>query len=554
MIQGPVNEKICNDVVPLVGGDVFPVSVQSESGFERLVENGFDVQRIDKEDSDLWLKMGKLRAKVYVEERLFLEPEVLDENGAEFDEYDEKADHFVSLNDQGDVIGTIRIIHRPENDKLPSEKIFGVDLPNGSREVSRIMVDCRVPRKLQSMVTMSLLRAAIKAAPEDEDEAYAIIEPPMFRYLDAVVGVKLQTVAEPRYIEEYNSINQVVSMRPHEMTSQIHNRDKSKRPPLGFPEKLAPFFEQNATKAGLGRVALSAIGCPSPEQFDRNLGFLSQAEHEHLQESTVAIAGAGGDGGELAITLAQLGVGRFRIADPEVFEVNNLNRQAGASFNTIGKNKASVIAEIIQDINPYADVKVFTDGVTTENVEDFVKGSDLVIDETEFTHHELGVMIARTARANNLPVLMTLNIGFGSYTTSFAPNGKTFESYFGLNPKASLEEIAKETIPLSRWVPHIPSYADINNFKKVAAQEVPTPSVSTGVKVGVAEASTQAIAHLLKTVSPQRKKWIYYAPHGKSIDLIDGVEKIRFPQVHFWKTIAIAALRTKLGKNPPAGY
>lgn len=521
---------------------------------EYLIEKDFFVNRVTPEDSDPWLQMGRLRAEVYVHDNAFLSAEVLDEDGAEFDEYDNDADHFVALNDKQRVVGTIRIIHRPKNDKLPCEEIFGVDMSNGSREVSRIMVDPRVPRKLQSMVTMSLLRAAIKAAPKNEDEAYAIIEPSMFRYLNDIVGVKLQVVAESRFIEQYNSINMVVSMRPHEMTSQIHKRDKFKRLPLGFPENLATFFEYNSTKAGLGRVALNAFDNPSPEQFDRNLGFINQAEHELLQSSTVSIAGTGGDGGELAVVLAQLGVGRFRLADPEVFEVNNLNRQAGASFNTIGRNKAVVISEIIKDINPCAEVVLFTEGVTQENVNDFIKGSNLVIDETEFTHHELGVMIARAARSYNLPVLMTLNIGFGSYTTSFDPSGKTFESYLGLSQSASLEEIAQESVQLSRWVPHIPSYSDINNFKKVALGEVPTPSVSTGVKIGVAEASTQALAHLLKSISPQREKWIYYAPHGKSIDLVDGIERVRYPRMHYYKTIAIAALRTKLGKNPPAGY
>ena len=293
---------------------------------------------------------------------------------------------------------------------------------------------------------------------------------------------------------------------------------------------------------------------PNLEQFNRNLGFISQKDHECLQKSVVAIAGAGGDGGELAVTLAQLGVGRFRIADPEVFEIDNLNRQTGASYKTLGQNKATVIAQIIRDINPFADVRVFAQGITFDNVDEFVAGSNLVIDETEYTQHELGVMLARAARYHSLPVLMAMNIGFGSYTTSFSPTGKTFEAYLGLDSTASLDEIARATVPLSRWVPHIPSYADMNIFQKVANRKVPTPTVSPGVKMAAAEASMQALAHLLKDTSPQRSGWIHYAPRGKSIDVIDGVTMIRFPRVHFTKSVAIAMLRTKLGKNPPAGY
>jgi len=547
-------DKLVDIIDPMLGREVDSIVMSDVQKEEHFIENGFTVSSVDKSNDELWLKMGRLRADVYVDERSFLSPEALDNNGAEYDEYDDSADHFVALSDKGDVIGTIRIIHRPEGGKLPCEHIFNLDLKNSSREVSRIMVDSKVPRRRQSMVTMSLLRAAIKAAPEDEDEAYAIIEPSMFRYLESIVGVKLETLADPRYIEEYNSVNEVVSMRPHDMTSQIHERDKLRRPAIGLPETLAPFFEYNSTARGIGRVALEKLGQPSPEQFDRNLGFISQAEHEHLQKATVAIAGAGGDGGELAVTLAQLGVGRFRIADPEVFEVNNLNRQAGSSYSTIGRNKAEVIAGMIKDINPYAEVEVYNVGVTSANVEEFIQGSDLVIDESEYTHPEIGVMIARKAREHNIPDLMTLNVGFGSYTTSFSPNGKTFEDYMGLDPNASLDVIANATIDISKWVPHIPSYADISSFKKVANQEVPTPSVSTGVKMGVAVASTQAIAHLLKEISPNRSRWIDFAPRGKSVDAIDGTRTIRFPAFHFYTSFAIAALRTKLGMNPPAGY
>ena len=546
--------NITNDITPENGNKIMPSGQSNKK--EYLIETGFEVKKINKSDEDLWLKMGQLRAEVYVKNNSYLSPEVLDNNGAEYDDYDEFSDHIVAVDDNNNVIGTIRVVHRDNDGKLPCEKMFGTNFPDGDPvEVSRVMVAPDIPMKFKSVVSVSLLRAAIKTAPENEEHSYAIVEPSMYKYLNDIIGIKCNTVIGSTYIKEYNSNNSLVKMDSHRMVSQIHERDgQNKRPLKSLPEKLAPFFEQNATNACLGRVVLNEINKPSPEQFDRNLGFISQIEHEHLQNSTVAIAGAGGDGGELAVTLAQLGVGRFRIADPEVFEVNNLNRQAGASYKTIGRNKAEVIAEMIKDINPYAEVEIFTDGVTPENVDEFIKGSNLIIDETEFTHHEIGVMIARKARKNKLPVLMTMNVSFGAYTTSFDPNGKTFEAYLGLDEQASLEEIAKDEVSLSKWVPHIPTYSDMTVFQKVANNEVKTPSVSSGVKMASAEASTQALAHLLKDVTPARSKWIYYAPRGKSIDAIDGVNMINFPRAHFLSSVAIASFRTFLHKNPRAGY
>lgn len=527
--------------------------IQGKSKQERLLDYDFSINKISEQDENLWTKMGQLRARTYVDRKGFLPADVLDENGSEFDEYDDYSDHFVAVDGNNEVIGTIRIIHRPDDGQLPCEKIFETNVSDGKCEVSRIMVDEKISMDIQPYVTLSLLRAAIKAAPSDEPEAYAIIELSMYRYLNDVIGIKLKTVAESRFIEEFNTENLLVSLQPHLATAQINERDKLRRPI--FKERLlAPFFEHNATQRGLGKVALNALNIPSPEQFDRNLGFINKAEHQKLQTSMVSIAGAGGDGGELAVTLAQLGVGKFRIADPEIFEINNLNRQAGATYDTLGQNKAKVISDVIKSINPYAEIEIFTDGVTPENIDSFVRGADLVIDETEYTHPELGVMIARMARRYNIPDLMTLNVGFGSYTTSFSPNGTTFEKYMGLDPDASLKDIANAEIPVSRWAPHIPSYTDMNSFKNVAEQNVPTPSVSAGVKMGVAVASMQAISHLLKEVSPQRAKDIFYAPVGRSVDAIDGSKTIRFPELHFCFSALVASIRTKLGKNTTAGY
>ena len=53
--------------------------------------------------------------------------------------------------------------------------------------------------------------------------------------------------------------------------------------------------------------------------FERNIGWLTSQEQEKLRTSRVGIAGLGGAGGFQAQALARLGVGKFKIADPDVF-------------------------------------------------------------------------------------------------------------------------------------------------------------------------------------------------------------------------------------------
>lgn len=223
---------------------------------ELTFQTSFVVDRVTDQDADLWLKMGRLRAKIYIDERSFLTEEALNEDGAEYDDDDANSDHFVALDNDGDVIGTIRVINRGKDNKLPSEKLFKIELPDGAREISRIMVDSALSRRLRPLVSMSLIRAALQATTDRDDNVYAVVEPSLHRYLDELIGIKLQDVTEPQFIEEYNTINCVVSMHPRSVTSQVRARDRFPRSIPSLPENLGAFFEQSSAQVGLGRTAL----------------------------------------------------------------------------------------------------------------------------------------------------------------------------------------------------------------------------------------------------------------------------------------------------------
>jgi molybdopterin/thiamine biosynthesis adenylyltransferase len=234
-----------------------------------------------------------------------------------------------------------------------------------------------------------------------------------------------------------------------------------------------------------------------PRQFHRNLGFLSEAEQLRLLNSKVAIAGAGGDGGELAVQLSRLGVGEIRTADPDPFEEENLNRQACCTVDTVGINKAEAVSEYIRKINPGLVTVVYAEGVTKDNVEDFVEGVDLLIDETEFTMHAIGVMLARAARERRIPNLMALNVGWGAQITSYHPKGFTLEERLGLSEHDSLGDIESANVGLEHWLAYVPPYIDLKMFNKVATGEISAPTVSPGVAIAAGVAAVQAKNHLL---------------------------------------------------------
>ena len=176
------------------------------------------------------------------------------------------------------------------------------------------------------------------------------------------------------------------------------------------------------------------------EAFGRNLGFLTVEEQAKLRNSRVAIAGLGGTGAGQVHSLSRMGIGKFNIADPDVFELVNFNRQSGATVDTIGRMKTDVAKETILGINPEADIRSFDQGITAETVDRFLEGVDVVVDSLDFYCFEERFLLYGKARANKQWVLTAPPLGFGFTLLMFDPEGMKFEDYFGFHDRMSERE------------------------------------------------------------------------------------------------------------------
>lgn len=71
------------------------------------------------------------------------------------------------------------------------------------------------------------------------------------------------------------------------------------------------------------------------ERVDRNLGWLGNSEKEQkerqekLRDAVIGIAGTGGIGGAVALRLIRMGVRNLKLADPDQFDITNIQRQMG---------------------------------------------------------------------------------------------------------------------------------------------------------------------------------------------------------------------------------
>lgn len=288
--------------------------------------------------------------------------------------------------------------------------------------------------------------------------------------------------------------------------------------------------------------------------FQRNYGFWNEEEQIQLSKSRVAIAGAGGDGFQLGVKLAMMGVENFSIADPEVFEIENSNRVFGASTENCGKNKAETFRDTVLGLRPNAKIDIYTDGVNEDNVREFMLDSDLVLDESELTHLELGTMIARESRKNGIPTLVVMNIGFAAVATSFhAEGGKTFEDIMGIPKGAPIDEVKQMQVDFSRCLPYIPKYGDIDSL--LAIQDgASLPSISPGVDVASAIGSVEAFKHLTSDANNHRSQPIW-APKFRYMDAYNGESGITgTPRLSYYLGIFAVLGRSKFGLNPRGSY
>lgn len=169
------------------------------------------------------------------------------------------------------------------------------------------------------------------------------------------------------------------------------------------------------------------------EAFARNLGLISPDEQERLRRSRAAIAGLGGVGGVDLVALARLGIGRFSIADPDVFEVRNTNRQYGATHSSAGRPKADVMREIVLDINPEAEVRVFREPIGPGNAEAFLDGANVLVDGIDAFEIDTRRLLFRMARERGIYGLGAGPVGFSTAWVIFAPDGMSFDRYFDLS-------------------------------------------------------------------------------------------------------------------------
>lgn len=140
----------------------------------------------------------------------------------------------------------------------------------------------------------------------------------------------------------------------------------------------------------------------------RNKNLINQAEQERFYNSTVGIGGLSvGSTVALAIVL-QGGAKHLKLADLDRLALSNTNRIL-TGVDNLGVLKVELAARKIYEINPYAKIEFFPEGLNKKNIEKFFDGLDIVIDELD--NLAVKYLMREQAKQRGIAVVMAADNG-----------------------------------------------------------------------------------------------------------------------------------------------
>lgn len=178
----------------------------------------------------------------------------------------------------------------------------------------------------------------------------------------------------------------------------------------------------------------------------RNKLKITGGEQNELSKKIVGVIGLSvGFQVVKAIIMSNL-CGKIRIADFDDVEITNLNRLDSGIFN-IQKSKTEIAYRWIVEQNPFIEVEVFDQGVTKENLKDFINTGnqklDVLIDECD--NLLIKILLRKEAVVSCIPVIMHTSdrgmLDVENFSISSDPFEFSFLKYASLSEEQIIENI-----------------------------------------------------------------------------------------------------------------
>lgn len=190
--------------------------------------------------------------------------------------------------------------------------------------------------------------------------------------------------------------------------------------------------------------------------FTRSLPLIGEDGLARLAACRVTVVGLGGVGGYAVEVLARSGVGALTLIDGDKVEESNLNRQIAALSKDIGRYKAEVLAERVEEINPRCKVNAVCEMLTESNCAALVDGSSYVADAIDSLAAKAALAVYCTGKG--LPIVSAMGAGNRAgwcdfrvadiYKTDYDPLAKKFRKMMKERGVRKLDVCFTQTPPV----------------------------------------------------------------------------------------------------------
>ncbi|WP_394823045.1 ThiF family adenylyltransferase [Pendulispora albinea] len=249
--------------------------------------------------------------------------------------------------------------------------------------------------------------------------------------------------------------------------------------------------------------------------FGRNVGMVTREDMGRLRSFRIGIAGQGGVGGHYLIALTRMGFEKFTIMDGDTFDTSNLNRQVGATTETMGRPKVEVMREMALAINPRVDVRTIRKMFSKETSGPFFEGIDFAINSIDYFSAAVYEALHDGARNRGLYSITGSPFGFSTSVTMFGPESPSFVECFGIRPED--DDVTRLGKFWNAVTPARLPHAYLPNEWLTATRPMNTnliPAVNVCVYLATAMVCTEVLVTLLKKRPPT------LAPNVIQIDLL----------------------------------
>jgi hypothetical protein len=261
------------------------------------------------------------------------------------------------------------------------------------------------------------------------------------------------------------------------------------------------------------------------EYLDRLRSLIGEDGVKKMQEPVVAIGGLGGVGAPIYLNLLRMGVRKFKLAENGIFNAPDMNRQPGAFISTLNKPKVDVYYDMARDINPDVEIEVFPDGVSMDNIEGFIQGSDLFVRAFNFNAENMGMdqALIRILPENKCVCFVSFLLGFGTLMYNYRPGEMPLLEAVKRMAQASAGKMIAGMFPAKLFDLFNP--AVMKNVKAYVEINKDFPSSASSAQLAGSLLATEMALYLLRDTELASREAVF-APRFVTLDFFDQSLKV----------------------------